>query len=598
MNEIFFINLSAIIVLGIISQWVAWRIQIPSILILLVVGFIAGPITGFIDPEALLGDSLFPIISISVAIILFEGGLSLHFQKLRGVRNVVRRLISIGILTTWIIATLAAYYFLNLDLGLSLLLGAILVVTGPTVIIPLLQHLRLVSRIGSVARWEGIINDPIGASLAVLVFEAILVKSAKTVSAVIIFSVLKTLILGVGLGVLGAFLMIFLLKRYWIPDFLQSPVTLMVVIFIFAISNFFQDESGLFAVTMMGIVMANQKYVPIQHIVDFKENLRVLLISGLFILLAARIEISDMDVLNLNSFIFLVILILVARPIAVILSTIRTNLNWREKIFLIWMAPRGIVAAAVSSVFALFLAEKGFEDAHLLTPVTFLVIIGTVAFYGLTAGPVVRWLGLATHNPQGVLMVGAHDWARNIAKVLMDNGIPIIMADSNWKNITTARIQGIETYYGNILSEKAIDEIDIGGLGRLMALTSNDEVNHLAALHFTEIFGRADVYQLASGSVKTNNNDTVSIELTGRLLFGKDITFDHLIQKFRAGAEIKTTSITEEFSYLDYQNLYQDSALPLFLLKASQQLDIFATDNIPTPEPGDAIISLVNSSRN
>jgi NhaP-type Na+/H+ or K+/H+ antiporter len=592
MSENFLIGLSAIIVLGIVAQWIAWRIQIPSILVLLITGFLAGPVTGFIDPGKLLGDSLFPIVSISVAIILFEGGLSLHFPKLKGVENVVRQLVSTGVIVTWITATAAAYLLLDLTLSLSILLGAILVVTGPTVVIPLLQHLRVVNRIGSVARWEGIINDPIGASLAVLVFEVIQTSAGESVTTVILSGFIKTTFLGIGLGFVGAVIMVLLMKRYWIPDYLQSPFALMMAVFVFAASNYFQHESGLLAVTMMGIFLANQKYVTIQHIAEFKENLRVLLISGLFILLAARLQISSLSYINLNSFIFLAVLIFVARPLAVWLSTIRSQLNWKERVFLFWMAPRGIVAAAVSSVFALALLEGNHQQAVVLVPLTFLVIIGTVTFYGLTAAPVARWLGLAKSNPQGVIFVGAHDWARAMARELQDTGIQVLLADSNYQNISSARIEGLPTYYGNILSESAIDEIDTSGLGRLIALTANDEVNSLAALHFMEIFERAEVYHLPENTKRGGSKSEVSRILKGRTLFGNDINYDTLSNLFSDGAELKSTPLSEEFDYQDFRKHYKNSYIPLFLVDEDGNLTVIATDNTPTPEPGQTLISL------
>ena len=593
MSENFLIGLSAIIVLGIVAQWIAWRIQVPSILVLLVTGFLAGPVTGFIDPGKLLGDSLFPIVSISVAIILFEGGLSLHFPKLKGVEDVVRQLVSTGVIVTWVTASAAAYLLLDLSLSLSILLGAILVVTGPTVVIPLLQHLRVVNRIGSVARWEGIINDPIGASLAVLVFEVIQTSAGESVTTVILSGFIKTTFLGIGLGFVGAVIMVLFMKKYWIPDYLQSPFALMMAVFVFAVSNYFQHESGLLAVTMMGIFLANQKYVTIQHIAEFKENLRVLLISGLFILLAARLQISSLSYINLNSFIFLAVLIFVARPLAVWLSTIRSQLNWKERVFLFWMAPRGIVAAAVSSVFALALLEGNHQQAVVLVPLTFLVIIGTVTFYGLTAAPVARWLGLAKSNPQGVIFVGAHDWARAMARELQDTGIQVLLADSNYQNISSTRIEGLPTYYGNILSESAIDEIDTSGLGRLIALTANDEVNSLAALHFMEIFERAEVYHLPENTKRGGSKSEVSRILKGRTLFGNDINYDTLSNLFSDGAELKSTPLSEEFDYQDFRKHYKNSYIPLFLVDEDGNLTVIATDNTPTPEPGQTLISLI-----
>ena len=281
MPEHILIGLGAIIVLGVIAQWLAWRLQLPAILLLLVFGFLAGPGTGLLRPDELFGDLLFPVVSLSVAIILFEGSLSLKFHELRDGGAVVARLTTIGIAVTWLLASTAAHVAVGLSLPIALLLGAILVVTGPTVIIPLLRQVRPVGRVGSVVKWEGIVNDPIGAILAVLVFEAV-VASGAGMPSILIAGVLKALLLGSLLGLLGAALLVAILRYYAVPDSLQNSVATMLVVVVFLVSNAVQSESGLLAVTVMGIALANQRLAAIRHIYEFKENLRVILIAGPF----------------------------------------------------------------------------------------------------------------------------------------------------------------------------------------------------------------------------------------------------------------------------------------------------------------------------
>jgi NhaP-type Na+/H+ or K+/H+ antiporter len=594
MHESLLIGVTAIIALGILSYWIAWRIHLPAILVLLLVGFIAGPLTNFLNPDQIFGNVLFPLISISVAIILFEGGLSLQIKELKETKEVVRNLVSIGVIITWIIGIIAAYFILKLSFSLSLLLGAIIIVTGPTVIIPMLQHLHLVSRIGSVAKWEGIINDPIGAILAVLMFEVIMLSGTQAAVTIIAFGILKTVFIGVGLGIAGAYILIFLLKRYWIPDFLQNPITLMIVVLIFASSNVLQSESGLVAVTVMGIILANQRRVLIKHIIEFKENLRVLLISSLFILLASRLQISDLQYINFQSIAFLGVLIFIARPAAVFLSTIGSKMNIRERLFLLWMAPRGIVAAAVSSIFAFELTKAGIEEAQVLKPVIFLVIIGTVVLYGLTASPVAKWLNLAKPNPQGVLILGAHNWARAIAKILQKEGFQVCLVDSNWANISAARLEGMSTYYGSVISEQIFDELDLAGVGKMLALTPNDEINNLAILHFMGIFDRSELYQLSHRNSDAKDRDQISPHLTGRILFSKEITHNYLTRRFNQGAKIKSIQLTEKFDFKTFQEYYHDNAVPLFLKTEDNDLEVFATDNPPEPAIGHTLICLVD----
>ncbi|MGC9515511.1 cation:proton antiporter, partial [Methanocrinis sp.] len=471
--------------LGIVAQWLAWRLGLPSILVLLIFGLGAGPITGLLDPDQILGPLLVPMVSLSVAVILFEGGLNLKIGELREIGTVVRNLITVGVLVTWVGSTIAAHLILGLDPYIAILFGSILVVTGPTVILPMLLQVRPNGRVGNVAKWEGIMNDPIGAMLAVLVFQAIAMGGAGSATTATILGIMNTVFVGVLVGVAGEVLLIQFLKRYWIPDYLQNPVALMMVVAVFTISEQFQIESGLFAVTLMGVALANQRAVAVKHIIEFKENLRVLLISALFIVLAGRLSIADLEYIDGYSLLFLGVLMLIVRPAAVIISTWGARLRWQELVFLSWMAPRGIVAASVSSVFALRLAEIGFGQAELLAPLTFFVIIGTVAVYGIGAAPLACWLGLATSNPQGVLIVGAHPQARRIALALQRAGVKVLIVDSNYSQISQAYEAGLPTYHGNIMADHVLEEIDLEGMGYLMALTSNDKANSLISYHLS-----------------------------------------------------------------------------------------------------------------
>jgi len=594
MAEHILLGLASIIVLGIGAEWLAWRLRLPSILLLLIFGIVVGPVIGFLNPDALLGDLLLPIVSLAVAIILFEGGLNLRVSELRQVGSVVRKLITVGALVTWLIGTGAAYVLLNLDFGLALLLGAILVVSGPTVIMPLLRHLRPSGQVGSILKWEGVVIDPIGAILAVLVFEAILAGGFREAAAVTVIGLLKTIFIGGGIGMLGAMLMVLLLRRFWIPDFLHGAISLTLVIGVFATSNLLQTDSGLLAATVMGIYLANQKTVSVRHIVQFKENLRVLLISGLFILLSARLQVSHLAYIGVRSLAFLGVLMVIARPASVALSTLGSGLSWRERAFLSWMAPRGIVAAAVSSIFALRLVEAGYPQAEFLLPITFMVIIFTVIVYGLTASPVARWLQVAEPNPQGVMIVGAHSWAQAIAGALQAEGYRVLVVDDNWANVSTARMAGLPTFYASILSQYALDEIELGGIGRLLALTSDNEFNSLAALQFTDAFGRSEVYQLSPKSEEKGPREMVSLHLQGRFLFGAGITYTYLSRRFAEGAIIRTTKLTQEFDYDAFRALYGEEAIPLFLIGQSGNLMLFTRDNPPSPRPGQTLISLVN----
>lgn len=588
-------GLAAILILGIGAQWLAWRLRLPSILLLLLFGFIAGPVTHFINPNALFGELLLPIVSLSVALILFEGGMSLRMRELRQVGHVVRNLVSVGMVITGVLTAIGAHFLAKLPWPLAALLASILVVTGPTVIGPLLRHVRPSGQVGPILKWEGIAIDPIGALLAVLVYEVIRAGELRGASPVIAVEILKTIFFGGSIGLFAGFLLTFLLRRLWIPDYLQSPVTLMTVAGVYVLRNWMQPESGLFAVTVMGLTLANQKWVPVHHIAEFKENLTVLLISGLFIVLAARLNLENLSHVSAGALVFVVVLIVVVRPLAVALSTLGSSLTLRERTFLALMAPRGIVAAAVSSVFAIRLREANVAGADLLVPVTFLVIIATVTLYGGIAAPLARWLGLARPGAQGFLIVGAHEFARSLASLLVAEGYVVLLVDTNRANLNAARLDGLPTLQGSALSPMVAEQVELTGIGRLLAMTPNDEVNSLAVLHFARVFGRSEVYQLAAASAAATPDPKkqVSQQLRGRLLFAGNATFAELAKRVERGAVVKKTTLTAEFDLDAYTRLHEGQSLPLMVLDPSGALTVMTGDNPPVPQVGQTIIALM-----
>jgi len=583
--------LAGIVVLGITAQWISWRLGFPSILLLLLFGILAGPVTGWLDPDALFGSLLFPVVSLSVALILYEGGLTLRLAELRLAGAVIRKLVSVGALLTWAIAAAAAHTLLGLDVLLSVLLGALLVVTGPTVIAPLLRQIRPMGPVGPVLKWEGIVIDPIGALLAVLVFEVILIGEIPGATLHIVAAVLKTIIIGGGLGLAGAALFTLASVRRWIADYLENPVSLMLAIAVYSLANHFQHESGLLSVIVMGVALANQRWVNVEHLVEFKENVRVLLISSLFIVLAARMDLADLAQLAPRGALFVLVLILVGRPLSVWVSTIGSKLTNRERVFLAWMAPRGIVAAAVSSVFAIRLKALGYEGASALASITIFTIIATVAVYGLTASIVARKLGVAESNPQGMLFVGADPWSREVAALLQERGFRVLMVDSNRDHTYAARMAELPTYTGSILAEHTLDQIDLGGLGRLFAVTPNDWVNVLAVQRFERIFGRANCYQLAPQQNKSRTRGHQ--HLHGRRLFGEDATYGVLQRRMRDGFTAKATRLSGEFDYQAFLARYGDATVSLFIVDEQDRLNVITPEREDEPRPGQTVISLV-----
>lgn len=602
MSESLLFGIASVFVLGIGAQWLAWRFKLPSILLLLLFGFIAGPGAGLLDPELLDGELLFPFVSLAVGIILFEGGLSLRLDELREAGKAIRNLITVGVLITWVLSAIGARYLVGFDWSLAIVIGALLTVTGPTVVIPLLRHVRPTGRVGTIAKWEGITIDPVGAILAVLVLETVLYLNEPASNAGSAFlhaaeGLFLEIVIGVGVSMLGTTLLILMLRRRLIPDYLQNPIALMVVVAVFAISDLLQHESGLLATTLMGIFMANQRYVSVRRIIEFKEDLRVLLISVLFIVLTARLELDALASLGLGSFLFLAFLIVVVRPAAVWISTLGTGLSVKERGFLAWLAPRGIVAAAVATIFAFRLEDRGLfpEFTDQIVSVVFLVIAGTVAIYGLTLPPLARWLGLAHPNPQGVLILGAQRWAQQIAKVLHDNDFKVLLIDFNPGNIRQAQREGLPAKRANILSESIVDELDLSGIGRLMALTPNDEVNSLAAIHFYELFESNDIYQITTRSEHQRSNEgELPMHLRGRPLFGTDVTYSALDERFGGRSEVKTFEITKAVDFQDIMDRYETEIVPLFLIGGPGRLYIYTDEEPPELEPGEKLVALVD----
>ena len=610
--ETILLDITVVVLLGIGAQWLAWRFQLPSILLLLVVGFLAGPVFGLLDPQALQGDWLFAFVSLSIGIILFEGGLSLRLSELRAVGSAVFNLITVGVLLTWGGGAAAAHYILGFNVELAVLIGAILTVTGPTVIIPLLRHVRPKGRVSTIAKWEGITIDPVGAILAVLTLETLKLLNAPREAGHETSQVVAEIAQGLGLEIFVALgvsvattmLLVFILRRRMVPDFLRNPVTLMVVIVAFVVSNVLQHESGLLTTTLMGIALANQPYVSVQRIVEFKENLQVLLIGSLFVLLSARLELSALNYIDLNVLVFLGILVILVRPLTVLVSTVGTNLDWEEKAFLSWMAPRGIVAAAVASLFAYQLRPVYPQAVDGMVPVIFAVIVGTVAIYGLTAAPLAQWLDLADPNPEGLLFVGADDWVRTVARHVQALGFPVALIDSNPDHVQQAQEEGLTARQANALSETVLDDVDLSGIGRLLITIPNDEVASLTALHFSDVFDSTDIYQLAAyPDSRESEDDTMPKHLRGRPLFGEDTSYESLKAHVTRGDAVKVLTLADDFSdeeqqeYYTYEDLstqYEEYTIaPLFILKENDTLVVVSEKSQFRLAPKDRLVALV-----
>jgi NhaP-type Na+/H+ or K+/H+ antiporter len=592
MSETIVMSIAAIGVLALACQWFAWWVKLPAILFLLLSGIVVGPLSGWIDPDALFGDLLFPMVSLAVAVILFEGSLTLRFSEIKGLERVVQRMVSSGMLVTWTVTTLATYALLDISFQLALLFGALTVVTGPTVIVPMLRTVRPTAHLANILRWEGIVIDPLGALLAVLVFEFIISGSGGTAIGHTLLLFAEQILTGLLLGALAGYVLGVVLRRHWLPEFLHNAAALMLVFAVFALSNHLRAESGLLAVTVMGIWLANMKDVDVEGILDFKETLSIVLISVLFIILAARLDFAAVALLGWGALGVLLIMQFVGRPLKILVSTWGSSLSWRERAMLAWVAPRGIVAAAVAALFALQLQKQGVEQAAILVPMTFIVIIGTVALQSISARLVAVWLGVAEPDPEGFLIVGGNPLARAIALALQKHGFRVLLADTSWSNVRAAMMENLPAFFGKVVSEYADRRLDLVGIGQLLALSSVQEENALAAMRYRTEFGVANIYSLQVTSEQEGDTKTGKPPY-GHIAFGEQVSFTQLSKMLAKGAEIRSTGLSDEFGFDEYYKTYYGRAVPLFAISPRGKLFVYTAGGDLKLASGWTIISLI-----
>ena len=426
-------------VIGIGAQWIAWRTGLPAIALMLVAGILAGPVAGVIRPEDDFGHLLEPAVSLAVAVILFEGGLSLNLRELAHAEGAVHRLVLVGVPVGWVLGALACYYVAGLVWPVAILFAGILVVTGPTVVIPLLRQTSVAARPRAILKWEAIVNDPIGALCAVVTYEALRQAGG---GATVLQAALALLAAAVVAGLMGwgvARLLGWALPRGYVPEFLKAPVLLVAVIATFVGSDAIQQETGLLAVTVMGIALANMGLASLRDVLRFKENMTVILVSGVFVLLSASLDLRVLLQFEWRFGLFLVVLLFAVRPATVLLSLIGSRIAWRERLFIGWIAPRGIVAVAISGLFALRLGELGFGDGSTLVALSFAVVAATIVAHGFSIAPVARLLGLTVPGGRGVLVVGATRWGLALAGALRRLGVSVVVSDTSWQRLAGAR---------------------------------------------------------------------------------------------------------------------------------------------------------------
>ncbi|MGQ9365665.1 cation:proton antiporter [Azospirillum sp. ST 5-10] len=536
-----------IAVAGVAAQWTAWKTGLPAIVVLLAVGVLAGPGLGLLDPSQSFDGLLRPLIGLAVAIVVFEGGLNLNLSELRAAGTGVVRLVAVALPLSWLLGAATGHYVAGLDWPVATLYGAILVVTGPTVIIPLLRQARLHPRPAAYLKWEGILNDPIGAVLAVLVLEFLVLSDrlgGEQAAVVLGWDVAEGTVLAVALGIATPFLIRWAFHRGHAPEILKTPILLACVLGIYTAADALQSEAGLVGATVFGVVLGNIGLVGLNELRRFKESLTVFLVSGLFIVLAADLEPAVFGELSWPIAAATAVILVAVRPVAILLATLGDAMTWRERLLVAWVAPRGIVAAAIAGIASSDLAEHGYPDARLILPMVFAVIAATVVLHGLTVGPLARGLGLAAGKRSGLMIVGSSAWSVALAATLRDLGVPVIVADRSWRALAGARRRRLRTFAGEVLSENNAEDLDLLEIDRVLATTRDDAYNALICTRFAPELGHEQVHQIAPTSGGIATGESASREWRGKILGALSLHHDRLARRMDEGWRFQAVRYT------------------------------------------------------
>lgn len=579
------LELASILVFGIFAQWLAWKIKQPAILPLIIIGLLIGPGSTFITSDGskfingdafFSGDVLFSFVSIAVGVILFEGGLTLNLKEVRNQAGTVGNLLLFGSLVTFTGGGVASHYLLDLSWPMAFLFGGLIVVSGPTVVLPILRNVRPNNKVNTILKWEGILIDPFGALIAVLMYEFIVSSHHGSDYPIeVLQEFFTTISSGIVAGGIGAFILYYAIKRNAIPEYLRNVFTLGLVILTFSFSEFIHKEAGLMAATVMGIILANLNMEEIKKILLFKEDISLILISVLFILLSSRIEVAQIETLGAASFFLFLVVILILRPVGVLLATVKSTLTWREKVFISWIGPKGIVAAAVASLFSLTLIKNPDivdpQEAELLLPLVFSMIVGTVVIQGSSAKWVASMLGVVRKEPTGIIFVGANELARKIAKRIIDHGHDVVMVDTSTTSVKVAQKMGLPAIEANVLSDSIFEDVDLSQMGRLAAVTSNSGLNEAACRWFEKELGEKNTLRLASKEEAENEN----LPLAKNVLFNAHVDFVALVQYVRKKDAYAEQLFENQNSFDEWYEKQHQKIIPICLLSESK-IDLFS----------------------
>lgn len=581
-----------IIFFATLCQYLAWKSKVPAIVLLTITGLILGPLTNTVKPSEIFGDLFHIFIELAVVILLFEGGLNLRFKELKGISSGIKRIISLGVLFNGVITVFAAHYIAHITWEVSLILGGILVVTGPTVIMPMLRHVKLNKKINQYLKWEGIINDPLGVLIVTLIFQYLTYRGADSLVEFTIYALVKALAFAIVISVLGGYFIKELFEKTQFPDVLKVPSILSVILLIFIISKGVELGSGLLAVTMLGMYFANQELLVMNDLRRFKESISVFSVSLIFIMLAADINLELLQDLQMGHYVFIALVVFVIRLVSIFLATSFSDIPWKDRLLVGWFGPRGIVAASVAGIMGLRMSDAGFEQANLILPIVFLVICFTVLIHSITLEPLAKLLGLGVKNGKGLMIVGSSPWATDLALELTNLEVPTLITDSSYEKLKYPRQQGVTTYHGEAVIDIEEGLLDLGGYSYLLAATDNDAYNALLCNVLVEDFGTNNIFQLPLND--STELEELSTAVGGQVIRDDKSVFENILTRYFYGWKFKTTQITPEYTYEQFKSGFsQRSAVHLITIKPDKSLSFVVDAEKVKVDAGDIVISFI-----
>ncbi|MFT8365593.1 MAG: sodium:proton antiporter [Gluconobacter cerinus] len=579
---------------GMLDEGVSWVFRLPAIVLLFTIGLVFGPGLGIVHPSETMGWVFRPLVSLLVAIVVFEGGMALDIRQLREAGEGVARLTMLALPINWVLGSLAAHYVAHLEWGTSMLFGAIIVVTGPTVVLPLLRSAKLQPRVAAFLRWEAIVNDPLGAILAAVVLQLMLLH-VDLHTGVFFTHTLPDLLAAatesISAGILPAYLIRYLFTRDMMPEILKTPVLISMALLIFTACNLEMEGAGLVAVTIFGMALTNLHIPGVAELRRIKESMVVLVVSVLFILLTADLHRDVLKHLSIPILMLTLVVLFVVRPVGIFFSTLGTSMPWKERLFVGWIAPRGIVAAAVAGAAGIRLKETGYQSADLIMPAVFAVIAVTMILHGFSLRPIARALKLTLSNDPAIAILGASKWSIDLAACLHRENIPVLLVDNRSSALMAAAQLDIPVLRTELLSQHGQEALEERPADYLIATTGDGIYNGMICGHLAPAMGRERVFQISPGVARLDFYHGLSRDSRGKVLGEPAWNYTLFDTLFEQGWRFVSRAANEANAAGFGAD---DNRLDILVSRRSAILIRSAEDpTVITPMPGDLMISMV-----